>query len=97
MARTHMTTTVTMACQQILREGSIVSGAYGDHGALRCAAEADESGFCPVHRNARPQLVPRPTPRPKRDLNADVLPWDEHDRVVFSEQSRRSVKKPMRR
>jgi hypothetical protein len=93
----HVITTVTMTCRQILREGSLVSGSGGGHGELRCVAEADESGYCPVHRNPRPRLVPSPTPRPKRDLNADVLPWDEHDRVVFSEQSRRSVKKPMRR
>ena len=58
MARTHTITMVTTACRQVLREGPLAHGTHGGHGALRCAAEADESGYCPVHRDARPRLVP---------------------------------------
>ena len=51
---------------------------------VRCIAEADESGLCPVHRHGVAPL--RPQPRASRDLNADVLPWADQDVAIFDAQ-----------
>ena len=56
-----MPTTLTMMCRHVLRLENAT--------AVRCIAEADESGLCPVHRGSTPP--PASTPRPKRDLNAE--------------------------
>ena len=66
---------MTRLCEAVLRSEQRTE--------VRCMAEADDSGFCPVHR--RPPAKPVvPTPRAqRRDLTRDVLPWSAHDEHVF--------------
>lgn len=63
-----------MNCRKILRAGCL-NGMKFVNVEQRCVAEADDTGFCPVHRKEQAEAV-RP-PREKRDLDADVLPWGE--------------------
>lgn len=77
---TTATTTTATTCRHVLRSGELnhIAGTYG---VLYCSANADESGYCPVHR--QDQAPAASTPRPKRDLDTDVLPWIQDDRRVF--------------
>ena len=50
----------TLACRHVMKEG-VIAGGYG---VLRCLADADESGLCPVHRHEI--ALPRPSPHTRR-------------------------------
>lgn len=62
------------ACEYIIKEGMT---AYRMSGVLRCPSLALRgSRYCAVHRKAWGNVnPPKPTPRVKRDLDLDVLPW----------------------
>jgi hypothetical protein len=64
------------ACKEIIH--------YCGVHAVYCVAEADASGFCPVHRLNHRDAVD-PPPRPKRVLDADVLPWSSRDERAFDQ------------
>ena len=75
----------TLFCRHIIKQGTITHNRSDPgYAVLRCLAEADESGLCPVHRHEI-ALDPR-RPRLKRDLDADLLPWTEQDEAIFSSQ-----------
>ena len=57
---------------------------YEGSASIYCAAQADETGFCAVHRqSAQTPVKPRPS-RSSRSSDSDVLPWSDDDRAVFA-------------
>lgn len=53
---------------------------------IRCMAEADETGLCPVHRLLQTAVggqIKSQLPQPSLSLDADVLPWSDEDRAIF--------------
>jgi hypothetical protein len=80
-----LSTPNTPACPYIIKQGT--KGDSKTHGELRCLAEADESGFCPVHAPSRQETVPlAPPARAAPDLDVDVLPWNKDDCAIFTRQ-----------
>jgi hypothetical protein len=67
------------ACQKILHSG-LLNGISNTYVEWRCLAEADASGFCPIHQH--PDVLPVRRRHEKRDLTLDVLPWDDWSPVA---------------
>lgn len=85
-AHNDMSTTLTRTCNWTMRHGAFGADGGRTRAVIYCAAEADESGYCPVHRT--PPVPIEQAPRPKRDLDTDVLRWSSSDEAAF-EKSRR--------
>jgi hypothetical protein len=67
-------------CEWILHSGPMAPVPTAPVFTQRCPAEADASGFCPVHRAP---IEPKPRIRTAVDHDRDLLPWTEADRAAF--------------
>lgn len=72
-------------CSWVMREGVLSLGK--NRAVIYCVGEADDSGFCPVHRT--PPVPQARAPRSRRDIDADILPWDPSDQAIFHAVSSR--------
>jgi len=68
----------TTTCGFVLKQCSVTGF------QLYCVAEADESGFCPMHRGGVRVSASKQSVNGDRDHDRDLLPWSEDDRQCFA-------------
>jgi hypothetical protein len=69
--------TATGLCRAVLR-------VEGGGAVIRCLAEADASGVCPVHRAPTVSVVTRRVLPPAPSPHEDLLPWSDDVRAMFT-------------